>query len=139
MKKILIVIVMFLIILSGTKTANTFSLLNYFSGEYSVYTSLDNGGEGTNLGFCFMNSMPESQNVVGESIIVENLEVATAISVLKARVVQTEYLDDGTIVIYAFTSLINDRVEVSGKSVNIQIATKNERTVIGWPLILGSY
>lgn len=139
MKKIAIVLVLFLIILSSVQTNNTFSLLDYFSGEYTVYTSLDNGEDCVNLGFCYMNSKPVSNNVMGESMVVENLEVGTALSALNARVVKTEYLEDGTSVIYAYTTLIDDKVEIGDEQVNLQIATRNTRSVIGWPLILGSY
>ena len=138
MKKIAVIIIMFLIILSGVKTENDFSLLNYFSGEYVVYTSTENE-ECIDLGFCYMNTKPTTENVVGESITIENLEISTALKTLSAQVVKTEYLEDGTTVIYAFTNLINEKVDVNGQKVNLQIATRDERSVIGWPLILGSY
>lgn len=138
MKKISVVIVVFLIILNGVKMERDFSLLNYFSGEYIVYTS--NNAEGAiNLGFCYMNSNPTKENVLGESMVVEDLEISSALEVLSARVIKTEYLDDGTTVIYAFSNLIEESKEVFGQKVNLQIATKNERSVIGWPLILGSF
>ena len=54
-------------------------------------------------------------------------------------VLKSEYLNDGTVVIYAKTPLINDCVDVSYGKVNLQIATKGNRSVVGWPLILGSY
>lgn len=139
MKKIAVVLVMFLIILSGAKNEKQFSLLNYFSGEYIAYTSEDSGEDCIDLGFCYVNSKPVENCVVGESIEIENCEVASALSVLNARVVKTEYLEDGTTIIYAYSNLINEKVEVFGKKVNLQIATKNERTIIGWPLILGSF
>ena len=139
MKKIAIVIVVFLIVLSGVKVEKDFSLLNYFSGEYTVYTSKQNGENGTSLGFCYMNTRPTKENVVGESIVINNLEVGDALSTLNARVVKTEYLEDGTAIIYAYSNLINDKVKISGRNVNLQIATRDDRSVIGWPLILGSY
>ena len=139
MKKIAVVLIMFLIILNGAKSENKFSLLNYFSGEYIAYTSSPSGKDCIDLGFCFVNSKPVDDCVVGESITIENCEVASVISVLNARVIKTEYLEDGTTVIYAYSNLINENVDVFGKNVNLQIATKDERTVIGWPLILGSF
>ena len=86
-----------------------------------------------------MNSQPVKDYVMGESMVIDNLEVGDALNKLKARVVKTEYLEDGTTVIYAFSSLINQNVEVDGKKVNLQIANKEERYIVGWPLILGSY
>ena len=139
MKKILVVIIIFLIVLSGVETKRNFTLLEYFSGEYIVYTSKDNSENSVDLGFCYMNSKPVTNNVIGESISIENLEVGSAITTLKARVIKTETLEDGTCVIYAYSSLIDENITVDGKKVNLQIATKGNRSVIGWPLILGSY
>ena len=139
MKKFAIVIILFLIVLSGVKNETEFSLLNYFSGEYIVYTSQGEDENSVNLGFCYVNSKPVDDHIIGESMTIENLEVGAALQSLNARVVKTEYLEDGTVVIYAYSSLINDEVNVFGKQVNLQIATKNERTIIGWPLILGSF
>lgn len=138
MKKFFIVIIVFLIILGGVKTEADFTLLSYFSGEYTAYTeaSTDNG---INLGFCYMNSKPNSSSVVGESLVVENLEVGSALSELKAAVVKTEFLNDGTTVVYAYSPLINRRVEAFNHNVNLQIAIKEDVTIIGWPLILGSF
>ena len=139
MKKLIVVIIIFLIIMSGVETNSQFSLLNYFSGEYTVYTSQENGEDCVNLGFYYMNSKHVGSNVVGESMVIENLEVGSDLSSLIARVVKTEYLEDGTTVIYAYTNLIDDKVEVGGEQVNLQIANKEDRFVIGWPLILGSF
>lgn len=86
-----------------------------------------------------MNSQKVSGHIIGESMVIERLEVGSALTTLKAKVIKTEYLEDGTVVIYAYTTLINDKVDVSGNRVNLQIATRDNRTVIGWPLILGSY
>lgn len=139
MKKIIIVSLIFLIILSGVKTESKFSLLNYFSGDYTVYTSDSKGEDGVDLGFCYMNSKHTTGNIIAESMVIENLEIGNALETLNARVVKTEYLDDGTSIIYAHTILIDDSVEISEGRVNLQIATRDERSVIGWPLILGSY
>lgn len=124
--------------MAGVPKTNTFSLLDYFSGNYTVYTSLA-GEECVDLGFCYMNSKPVKEGVVGESVRVENLDISAAIRTLNAKVIKTEYLDDGTTVIYAHTNLINKHVVVEKKKVNLQIAFKDEITTIGWPLILGSF
>lgn len=139
MKKLMVVIFMFIVLLSGNEEKEQFSLLNYFSGEYTVYTSNSTGEDSVDLGFCYMNSKPVSEHIVGESMVIMNFEVGNAIKSLNAKVIKTEYLEDGTTVIYAFTNLISEQVQVLGQYVNLQIATKEDRTIIGWPLILGSY
>jgi len=139
MKKLALAFVIFIILLSTVKENKSFSLLNYFSGEYAVYTSSATGKDCIDLGFCYVNSKPVTDCVVGESMVVNNLEVGDALKVLNAKVVKTEVLEDGTTVIYAFTNLIKEKVSVSSKYVNLQVATKDDRTVIGWPLILGSF
>ena len=139
MKKFVVVIFIFLVIFSCVKDQTHFSLLEYFAGEYTVYTSSGQTENAVDLGFCYMNNKPTNQNVVGESMVVSDLEIGSALSSLKARVVKTEYLEDGTTVIYAHTNLIREQVKVDGKNVNLQIANKGDRFVIGWPLILGSY
>lgn len=138
MKKMAVVILMFMIIVGGFKAENDFTLLNYFSGEYSVYTSTNSDGA-INLGFCYMSTNPGQENVLGESMKIEQFEVGTALETLNAKVVKTEYLDDGTTVIYAYSQLIDETVKAYGHNVNLQIAIKDEKTIIGWPLILGSY
>ncbi len=139
MKKLAVVVFVFIVLLNSSLDNEQFSLLDYFSGEYTVYTSQANGEDCIDLGFCYMNSKPAINSVVGESVVIQNLEVADALKTLKARVVKTEYLEDGTTVIYGISSLISTTVDVNGQKVNIQIANKDNRYVIGWPLILGSY
>ena len=139
MKKLMIAIFMFIIVLAGNKEVCDFTLLDYFSGEYTVYTSKANGNDCVDLGFCYMSSRPTTEDIVGESMVIEDFEIASAIKVLNAKVVKTEFLEDGTTVIYAFTNLISQKVKVSDKNVNLQIAQKDDITVIGWPLILGSF
>ena len=135
----MVVLFIFIVLLGTTNIQKDFSLLNYFSGEYTVYTSNKSGTDSVNLGFCYMNSQKVDEHIVGESMVIKNLEVSSAIQTLNAKVIKTEYLEDGTTVIYAFTNLIEEKVNVSGNLINIQIAIKEERTVIGWPLILGSF
>ena len=139
MKKMLIVVFVLLILTAHKQDKQEFSLLNYFSGQYTAYTSSSDENSALNLGFCYMLSNPNVADIIGESIVINDFEVTTAINQLNARVVKTEYLDDGTIIMYCYTPLINDSVDVSNQKVNLQIATKNDRTVVGWPLILGSY
>lgn len=139
MKKLLVVLIVFVVLLTGVELKQNFSLLDYFSGEYSVYTSTSNGKDCVDLGFCYMNSKPAKKDVVGESIKIKDFEPVNALKTLSAKVVTTEFLDDGTTVIYAYTKLIYDSVKIDNKNVNLQIAHNEEYCVIGWPLILGSF
>ena len=139
MKKILLVLIMLLVILYGVDNEKDFCLKDYFSGEYVVYSSTDLDVSSVNLGFCYINSEKSSGDILGESMTIKDLEVGDALSKLNARVVKTEYLEDGTIVIYAYSSLIKEKVEVFGEYVNLQIATRKDVSIVGWPLILGSY
>lgn len=80
-----------------------------------------------------------SNDIVGESMIIENFEPIAAIEELNAKILFTEFLDTGASVIYAYTDQIGRYVNVNGEKVNIQIAQYNDYSVIGWPLILGSF
>lgn len=138
MKKMIVVIIVFLILFIYIDNTNKFTLLDYFEGEYTAYTSTKSDNS-VDLGFCYMNFKANVKNVVGESIKIENFEPASAIKTLKAKIVKTEYLDDGTTVIYAITNIINNKVIIDNKYVNLQIAHKDAYSIIGWPLILGSF
>jgi len=139
MKKLMVVIFIFIILLAGKSKHESFTLLDYFSGKYTVYTSVEGGKESIDLGFCYMKSKPTNKHVLGESIEVENLEVGSVVKVLNAHIIKTEYLEDGTTTIYAHTNLIDEKVQIAGRNVNLQLAIKDNVTIIGWPLILGSY
>ena len=55
MKKIIIASTIFILLISGSTEFNNFSLLDFFEGEYCVYTSEYVSGA-TNLGFCYMSN-----------------------------------------------------------------------------------
>lgn len=140
MKKFFIIISLFLVLIGSKEVKNDFTLLDYFSGEYTSYTEQAINNSSINHGFCYeQNIIVEEGKLVGESLKVFNFEPVAALEKLKAKVIKTEYLEDGLTVIYAYTSLINESVDVDEKKVNIQIAQNDEYCVIGWPLILGSF
>lgn len=141
MKKLLIFILMFLILISGAKTQETFTLLDYFSGEYYAYTSTPASANYINLGSCVMNIGAVNENVpiIGESLTIQNFEPLSALEVLNAKLIKIEQLDTGATIFYAYTDKINKNVTIENQKVNIQIATYSDYSVIGWPLILGSY
>ena len=135
MKKFLLIIAVFAILINNMPS-NNFTLKDYFTGEYHCYTTQDVNG--LNLGFCV--STPNKTNCrIGESIKIENLEIESALKALKAKVVNTEYLENGTTVIYAYSSLIKESVTLNNNKVNVQLATSKNTSIIGWPLIIGSF
>lgn len=138
MKKLWLTIFIFIFLLAGQKTKLNFSLQSYFEGEYCAYVETNEFG-GTNLGVCYMTRNRKVPNKIGESMTIYNFEPISALKTLQATVIKTETLTDGTSVIYAYTDLIDKTVDVEGKKVNLQLACYEDHTVIGWPLILGSF
>lgn len=139
MKKLIVVIFLFLMLVNIKSEMTNFTLLDYFSGEYEFYTNeqIENG---IDLGFCVVaNNSIHNCSKIGEKIILTNYEVGKIIVDLKAEIVKTEILLEGFTVIYAYSNLIKKWVEVDFKKVNIQIAVKEENVIVGWPLILGSF
>ena len=63
----------------------------------------------------------------------------SALEVLNAKLIKIEQLDTGATIFYAYTDKIKKNVTIENQKVNIQIATYSDYSVIGWPLILGSY
>ena len=68
-----------------------------------------------------------------------NFEPVAGLQSLDAIIIFSEHLDTGASVIYAFTDKIKQYIEIDGKQVNIQLAHYEEYSIIGWPLILGSF
>ena len=132
---------MFLILISGAKTTNSFSLLDYFSGEYYAYTASPASDNFINLGSCVMNigELNENVPIIGESLTIKNFEPISALKTLNAKTIKVEHLETGATIIYAYTNKINKNVTIENQKVNIQIAIYPNYSVIGWPLILGSY
>ena len=139
MKKLLIFLLLIMVLFYTNKTSKPFSLTDYFSGEYISYSDNATSENSISLGFCYINNNEKSSYTIGESITSNNLEISSAIKTLKANVIKTEYLENGTTVIYAYSPLISKSVTLNNNMVNIQIATNNTQTTIGWPLILGSF
>lgn len=140
MKKMLIVIILFVILVGGVKTENDFSLLDYFDGEYYAYSNAPVSENYINLGSCYMNfGTVEREKIIGESMLVYNLEVGAAIQSLDAHIIKSEYIETGATVIYGYSNKINTSLDVDGEEINIQIACYDDYCVIGWPLILGSF
>ena len=137
MKKMLIIILLFFILISNLQPKTDFTLLNFFDGEYSAYTN-SNSDNGVDLGFCSITKVA-TDKTIGESMKVSNILVGDAIEKLNLKVLKTEVLDTGVNVIYGHTKKIGESVTIQNKKVNIQIACYDDYFIIGWPLILGSF
>ena len=141
MKKLFVVIVMFLVLIGSSSTKNDFSLLDYFDGEITVYTNRPIDDTSIHTGSCYLSTTSnyDKSDIIGESMWIDNFEPISAINELKAEIVDSEYLENGVYIIYAYTDLIGKTVTRDNKRVNIQIACYDDHSVIGWPLILGSF
>ena len=137
MKKIFILLILLaIILLNGYSKQSDFTLSNYFkTGIITKYTDTK----------CNNSLLPNvtingSGNLLGESIYFENLELNNALTILQAKVEFFEYISDKDLtILYCSSPLVPKDVEVKDILINLQIATTDEYTVIGWPLILGSF
>ena len=135
----MVCLALFFILISGTPK-QSFSLTDYFSGEYYAYTEKPASENYIFLGFCYMNKGKViNKDIIGESMVIKNFEPISAIKTLNAKIIKTEVLENGAVVIYAFSSLINKNVTLENEKVNLQIAHYANYSVIGSPLILGSF
>lgn len=121
-----------------------FSLTNYFhSGTLYIYTNKSINSSSVKITNNYINTSSQgatSENIIGESIYFENLEVGSAIETMKAKVMFTEYLENENLtIIYALSPLIPLKKKVKNNYINMQIAISSEYTIIGWPTILGSF
>lgn len=121
-----------------------FSLSKYFSGNtLYTYTSEYINPTSTKITNTYMSSSSTgatSQNLLGESMYFDNLEVGYALKTLKANVKFTEYLpDEHLTIIYGYSPLINKNKIIKDKTINLQIAISSEYAIIGWPVIFGSF
>ena len=123
---------------------NHFTLTDYFdSGVLHIYTKRPINQTSIPLMSIYMSANAEGCNqeeIIGESLYFENLEVGSAITTLKAKVKFTEYIKEQNLtLIYAYTNLIDKYELVNDIKINLQISTCDEYSVIGWPLIYGSF
>lgn len=139
MKKVLAIISILFVLVGSFNVNNDFSLKKYFDGEYYVYTEQQVNSTSINLGSCYMTKDVEVSECVGESLLVYNFEPISALKQLSAKIVKTEKLKGGPTILYAYSPLIARDVEIKGEKVNLQIANYTNYSVIGWPVILGSF
>jgi len=136
MKKLFVLILLLSILaIHSLQSKNEFSFSKYFNfGELTTYTK---GGRNQILPNIQING---NGKIIGESIKFENCEPIALLTKLNAKICFFEYIEERDLtIIYAYTNLIEKKISVKKHKINIQLAHTSNYTVIGWPLILGSF
>lgn len=145
MKKVIVVLVLSLLFACSIFVKpKDFSLKNYFdNGLLHIYTSRPINETSIHLANTYISTSSKGikkGDIIGESLYFDNLEIGSALKKLKAKVKFTEYLNNQNLtIIYAYTNLISKHEIVNNVKINLQISTCEEYSVIGWPLIYGSF
>lgn len=143
MKKLFVTLSLFtLFICNIIVEQKNFSFRDYFdNGILYTYTKKPIDESSIFLANNYMTINASSQQeVLGESVYFENLELGSAINTLQADIKFTEYLKNEQLtIIYAYSNLIPTHKYVNNYKINLQISVANDYIVIGWPLILGSF
>jgi len=145
MKKIIVILILTLTFACSIFIKpKEFSLKNYFdSGLLHIYTNRPINETSIAITNIYMSTSTKGitkGDIVGESLYFTNLEVSSAITKLKAKVKFTEYIEEQNLtLIYAYSNLISKYEMVNNVKINLQISTCSEYSVIGWPLIYGSF
>ena len=145
MKKIFIILILCLLFACSVfvKPKN-FTLQDYFdAGILHIYTLRPINETSIPLANTYMSTSKKGLqpgDIIGESIYFNNLEVGDAIKKLKAKIKFTEYIDEQNLtIIYAYTNLISKNEIVNNIKINLQISACDEYSIVGWPLIYGSF
>lgn len=79
-------------------------------------------------------------NIKGESIIIEDkaFNLADLLDYFNAKILLTEYVEHG-VSYYAYSPKIKYRASICGKNINLHVFIGEGRTVVGAPLIYGSF
>ena len=144
MKKICIILIIVLLFgCSFFVNPKQFNLRSYFNnGILHIYTRQPINETSIPISNLYMSTSSRGANkqIIGESLYFENLEVGSALNTLKAKVKFTEYLEAQNLtIIYAYTKIIPKYEIVNNTKINLQISTCEQYSVIGWPLIYGSF
>lgn len=145
MKKIIVLLVLCLLFACSIfiKPQN-FTLRDYFNtGTLHIYTNRPINETSIQVLGKYMSSSPKNLvkgDVVGETLYFDNLEVGSALNKLKAKVKFTEYLSEQNLtILYAYSTLIPKHETIKNVKVNLQISTCSHYSVVGWPVIYGSF
>ena len=77
--------------------------------------------------------------ITGESCTVyEDLQIEELLKDFNAVIIHEEKLE-GLTNYYCYSPKIKHGIKILGKTVNLHIAKSNEKTVLGTPIIFGSY
>lgn len=145
MKKIIVVLLLCLLFACSIFIKpKHFTLKDYFeAGVLHIYTKRPINETSILLANTYMSSNPQgatNKDIIGESLYFTNLEVGSAINILKMKVKFTEYIEEQALtVIYGYSSLIPCYKTINNIKINLQISTCSEYSVIGWPVIYGSF
>jgi len=145
MKKIIVVLIISLLFACSIfVNSNNFTLTSYFNtGILHIYTNRPINETSIYLANTYMSSNSSGatqKDILGESLYFENLEVGSAIKTLKAKIKFTEYINSQNLtIIYAYSKLIPKYKIINNIKINLQISTCDNYSVIGWPVIYGSF
>lgn len=137
MKKFFVLLILLcILLLNSYSNQSNFSLSTYFkTGSITRYTH-----ENTKNSILPNITINGNNKLIGESIYFNNLNIDNALHTLLAKVEFTEYLIEKDLtIIYCSSPLVPRSVEIKNEIINLQIATCPEYTIIGWPMILGSF
>lgn len=113
---------------------NSKSTLSSFGEPYETYTQNNSSMAKIipteKLKYTFLKT--------GESIIIENQDLEQIFKNLEAETVFTETTSDG-VSLYAYSKNIKNQIIINNKKVNLQIFVSKTKTVIGTPIIFGSF
>lgn len=155
MKKLIILISMFLLVFCGFGAKTSFSnlarLLN--ATEFSIYSNSAINSKDikvTNAGVFYINTIGveniskcinSSCKKLGESFVIKcasESKIFKLQNLTKYKEVNEEKIGDVKI-IYAYTNMLKNYTIVNNQKVNLQIAYDGTNLTVGYPLILGSY
>ena len=141
-----------ILIFYGIMMPREFRLENYFVGEFAFHSAKNVQSHlishTANLGFAFIHYTTSTNatqlrrkipRIDGESVTLNHQKSSQAIlRKLRARKVTSNTIGDIEIV-YGYSPRIRTFITKNNQRINLQIATRDNRTTIGWPIILGSF
>ena len=93
-------------------------------------------------GFFVSTNLKSSKKVYDDLLNVKSFKIILnkdfEISKLKMQYIKTEMVEDMKIS-YGFSNFFNNCVCIDGKKANIQIVERQDKIIIGVPIIMGSY
>ncbi len=78
------------------------------------------------------------ENIDGIQFYLNSEDVDSVLNALKATFIYSETVGD-VLVYYAYTTFYDDCVFVNGRKINVQIATYQDKLIVGFPMILTGF